>query len=229
MWQLDLDTFFFGYYPYLALAIFLFGSLARFEREQYTWRSESSQLLRHGTLRWGSNLFHIGILSLFATHLVGLLTPLWVFHLMGVTVQMKQLMAIVGGASLGLMCLAGLLLLIWRRISEPRLWAVTRNADILTLGWLLITLCLGLLTIFTSLQHTDGHTMLALMDWAKHIVTLQLDAPTFVRDVPMIYKSHIFMGMTLLVIFPFTRLVHVFSGFGAVTYLVRSWQLVRGR
>lgn len=229
MWQLDLDTFFFGYFPYLAVVVFLVGSFARFEREQYTWKSESSQLLKRSTLRWGSNLFHIGILSLMATHLVGLLTPLAVFHAFGITVAMKQLMAIIGGAVLGLTCLAGMLLLIWRRISEPRIWAVTRNADIVTLLWLLMTLGLGLLTIFTSIQHKDGHTMLALMDWAKHIVTLQTDAASFMKDVPLVYKAHMIMGMSLFILFPFTRLVHVFSGFGAVTYLVRSWQLVRGR
>ena len=99
-----LNHFFFGIYPYIAISVFLLGSLARFEREQYTWKSDSSQLLKRGQLRWGSNLFHLGIIALFFTHLVGLLTPLAVFHAFGITVQMKQMMAIVGGLSLGLVC-----------------------------------------------------------------------------------------------------------------------------
>jgi nitrate reductase gamma subunit len=69
--------------------------------------------------------------------------------------------------------------------------------------------------------------MLALMDWAKHLVLLQSDAPLYMLAVPAIYKLHMVVGMTLFVIFPFTRLVHAFSGFAAVGYVARSWQLVR--
>jgi hypothetical protein len=72
-----LHNFLFTVYPYICLAVFLMGSLARFDRDQYTWKSDSSQLLRTGQLRWGSNLFHVGILFLFFGHLVGLLTPHW--------------------------------------------------------------------------------------------------------------------------------------------------------
>src|SRR5690606_34232106 len=86
--------FFFGVYPYIALAVFLFGSLARFEREQYTWKSDSSQLLKRGALRWGSNLFHLGIISLSFTHLVGLLTPPAVYHALGLSTHAKQAMAV---------------------------------------------------------------------------------------------------------------------------------------
>ena len=67
--------FVFGVYPYICLTVFLLGSLIRFDRDQYTWKSDSSQLLRSGMLRWGSNLFHIGILFLFFGHMVGLFTP----------------------------------------------------------------------------------------------------------------------------------------------------------
>ena len=67
-------------YPYICLMVFLMGSLVRFDRDQYTWKSDSSQMLRTGTLRWGSNLFHVGILFLFFGHLVGLLTPHWVYE-----------------------------------------------------------------------------------------------------------------------------------------------------
>ena len=70
-----LHSFFFNVYPYICLSVFLMGSLARFDRDQYTWKSDSSQLLRHGQLRWGSNLFHGGILFLFFGHAIGLLTP----------------------------------------------------------------------------------------------------------------------------------------------------------
>ncbi|CAM3948594.1 respiratory nitrate reductase subunit gamma [Bordetella tumulicola] len=221
--------FFFGVYPYIALAIFLFGSLARFEREQYTWKSDSSQLLKRGALRWGSNLFHIGILSLFFTHLFGLLTPPAVYHAMGVSTEFKQLLAVVVGAILGVVCLAGLLILIYRRISEPRLHATSRFSDWLTLFWILMVLSLGLLSIFTSAQHKDGSLMLVLGEWAQRIVTFRSGAAEVMAGVPWVYQWHMVLGMTLFLIFPFTRLVHVWSGFASVGYLGRAWQLVRSR
>jgi len=224
-----LHYFVFAIYPYIALSIFLLGSLVRFEREQYTWRSESSQLLKRGNLRVGSICFHLGILSLFATHMVGLLTPVEVYHAFGLTTEAKQMMAIVGGAGLGLLCFVGLVILLHRRFTEPRLRAVTSFGDKLLLGWLLITLSLGLLSIFVSLGHLDGHVMVLLASWAQHIVTFRGGAAELIVDVPWIYRVHMFMGMSLFVIFPFSRLVHVWSGFGSVTYLTRAWQLVRPR
>jgi nitrate reductase gamma subunit len=79
-----LNHILFGWYPYLCLTVFLVGSWLRFDREQYTWRSGSSQLLRRRQLTWGSNLFHVGILVIFLGHFVGLLTPIWVFDEMGI-------------------------------------------------------------------------------------------------------------------------------------------------
>jgi nitrate reductase gamma subunit len=224
-----LDHFTFSIYPYIALTIFLLGSLARFEREQYTWKSDSSQMLKRGNLRVGSICFHVGILSLFATHMVGLLTPVEVYHAFGLSPSLKQMMAIVGGAALGGLCLIGLLILLHRRLTEPRIRAVTTLGDKVLLLWLLSTLLLGLASIFVSVGHLDGHVMMQLGSWAQHVVTFRSGAAELITDVPWIYKAHMFMGMTLFVIFPFTRLVHVWSGFGSVTYLTRAWQLVRPR
>ncbi len=225
----NLHNFVFGLYPYIALTVFLLGSLVRFEREQYTWKSESSQLLKRGNLRIGSLCFHLGIISLFLTHMVGLLTPPEIYHAFGLSSSAKQVMAIVGGAGLGTLCLVGLLILLHRRFTEPRIRAVTGMGDKILLLWLLITLLLGLASIFVSVNHLDGHVMVLLGSWAQHIVTFRSDAAAVIVEVPWIYKAHIFMGMTLFVIFPFSRLVHVWSGVGSVTYLTRAWQLVRPR
>ncbi|MFA7475093.1 MAG: respiratory nitrate reductase subunit gamma [Castellaniella sp.] len=224
-----LDLFFFGVYPYIALTVFFVGSLLRFEREQYTWKSDSSQLLRRGSLRWGSNLFHIGIISLFFTHLVGLLTPPAVYHAFGVTTEFKQMMAIVVGAILGVVCLIGLLLLIHRRWSEIRLAHNSNLSDWVTLLWILLVLVVGLVSIFTSVRHTDGAVMIQLGEWAQRIVTFRGGAVGALAGVPAVYRLHMVLGMTLFVIFPFTRLVHVWSGFASVTYLARAWQIVRPR
>lgn len=224
-----LHQFFFGIYPYIALAIFLFGSLARFEREQYTWKSDSSQLLHRGALRLGSYLFHIGVLGLFFGHLGGLLTPVAVWDALGVAHGTKQLIAMIAGGIFGSLCAIGLLILIHRRLTNQRIAATTRFGDRLLLIWLLVTVCLGLATIPVSAGHLDGHMMVLLMTWAQHIVTFQGDAASYIVEAPAIFKLHLFMGMTLFVIFPFTRMVHVWSGFRSVSYLGRAWQLVRPR
>ena len=96
-----LHNFLFTVYPYICLAVFFMGSLARFDRDQYTWKSDSSQLLRAGQLRWGSNLFHVGILFLFFGHLFGQLTPHWLYEPF-ITAPQKQLLAVVAGGIAGL-------------------------------------------------------------------------------------------------------------------------------
>ncbi|KPC52490.1 respiratory nitrate reductase subunit gamma [Amantichitinum ursilacus] len=224
-----MNDFLFGIYPYIALAIFLFGSLVRFEREQYSWKSESTQLIRRGQLRLGSYLFHIGILMVFVGHLGGLLTPLALWDALGVSHGVKQMIAMVAGGVFGSMALVGLALMIYRRVSDARLRAMTTWRDKLTLGWIGVTLLLGLSTILVSRDHLDGHMMTLFMAWAQHIVTCRPDAAALVADAPMVFKLHMLMGMTLFVIFPFTRLVHVWSGFGTASYLLRAWQVVRPR
>ena len=224
-----LHQFVFGIYPYIALAIFLLGSLVRYDREQYTWKSESSQVLNTGMLRLGSPLFHVGILGLFFGHAAGLLTPVWVWDALGVTHGVKQTVAMLAGGVMGTLCLVGILMLLARRFGNERVAARTTFKDKLVLLWILLTLLLGLSSIFVSASHMDGHMMVLLMTWAQHVVTFRGDAAGFIADAPWIFKLHLFMGMSLFVIFPFTRLVHVWSGFGAVAYLGRTWQLVRRR
>lgn len=224
-----LHQFIFGIYPYIALAIFLLGSLIRFDREQYTWKSESSQVLHRGNLRMGSTLFHIGILGLFFGHAAGLLTPVWVWDALGISHGTKQIFAMAAGGIMGGLCLVGIVMLLVRRFSNERLVAATTFKDKIVMLWILATLLLGLVSIFVSASHTDGHMMVLLMTWAQHIVTFRGDAAQFIIEAPLIFKLHLFMGMSLFVIFPFTRLVHVWSGFGAIGYLGRAYQLVRPR
>ena len=223
------NQFLFGIYPYIALSIFLFGSLVRFEREQYSWKSDSSQLLYAGQLRLGNILFHIGVLFVFAGHLVGLLTPVAVWDALGITHSFKQMLAMVAGGVFGVIALVGLVILLHRRFACARIAANSTWRDKLLLIWLLVTLLLGLSTIFVSAQHRDGEEMVRLMTWAQYIVTFRGGAAGFIADASWLFKVHIFMGMTLFVIFPFTRMVHVWSGFATVGDLSRAWQLVRPR
>ena len=226
--SMAINSFLFGVYPYICLSVFLIGSLIRFDREQYGWRSQSSQLLRHRQLTWGSNMFHVGILVILVGHTGGLLTPVAVFDALGISHTAKQLVAIIVGGVAGILCLAGLLLLLHRRLMDPRIRRTSSNADIAVLVILLVQLLLGLGTIFVSLNHLDGEEMVALMNWAQHIVTLRPGAADFVAHVSPIFKTHLVLGMTIFLIFPFTRLVHVLSA--PIWYLGRrGYQIVRTR
>jgi nitrate reductase gamma subunit len=225
----NLNTFLFGIFPYIALVVFLVGSLIRFDREQYTWKSDSSQLLRRGQLRTGSNLFHIGILGIFGGHFVGLLTPVAVWHAIGIEAPAKQTIAIVAGGIFGVVMLIGLVVLMHRRFVEPRIRHTTRTSDWLVLWLLLAQLLLGLASLPVSMGHRDGAEMVKLMTWAQHIVTFQTDAASYVADVAPVFKLHLLLGMTIFLVFPFTRLVHIWSGFAAVGYVTRAYQVVRSR
>jgi len=222
-----LHNFLFSVYPYICLAVFLMGSLARFDRDQYTWKSDSSQLLRKGQLKWGSNLFHAGILFLFFGHSVGLLTPHWVYEPF-ITPAQKQLLAIIAGGVAGFFCFIGLTLLLHRRIFDPRIRLTSHRTDLMILVILWVQLVLGLVTLPFSLGHTDGSVMLKLSAWAQGIVTLQPNAGHIAAlDWP--YLVHLVLGMTIFLLFPFSRLVHVWSGFGTLAYVVRPYQVVRSR
>ncbi len=223
------NTLMFGVYPYICIAVFLIGSLIRFDREQYTWKSDSSQMLRTGQLRLGSNLFHIGILGIFFGHLAGLLTPIPVWHALGIEAPAKQMLAIVAGGAAGFVMLAGLVILLHRRLTEPRIRITTTTMDWVVLWLLLVQLALGLVSLVFSWQHRDGGEMIKLMTWAQHIVTLRTDAAAYVADVAPVFKLHLVLGMTIFLIFPFSRLVHIWSGFGALAYLGRAYQVVRAR
>lgn len=220
------DHLAFGLYPYMAAAIFLIGSLIRFEREQYSWRSGSSQLLRRRQLMVGSVLFHVGVLFLLVGHTVGLLTPHALYGLV-ITAPQKQLLAIVSGGVFGVLCFIGLTMLLHRRLSDPRIRATSSTADIAILALLWVQLVLGLLTIPFSLGHLDGTVMLQLSHWAQSIVTFQSGAAEHLAGVALVFKLHIFLGLTLFVAFPFSRLVHIWSA--PLAYVVRPYQLVRRR
>lgn len=225
---LAIHDFLFEVYPYICLAVFLMGSLARFDRDQYTWKSDSSQMLRAGQLRWGSNLFHIGILFLLFGHTVGLLTPHFMYEWL-ITAPQKQMLAIVSGGIAGLVCFIGLTMLLHRRIFDPRIRLTSHRTDLAILVILWVQLVLGLATLPFSYGHrADAGAMLVLADWAQRIATFRPDASALVAlDWP--FKVHMVLGMTIFLLFPFSRLVHVWSGFASVVYLFRPYQLVRAR
>lgn len=222
-----INTFFFGIYPYLAVGSMVLGSILRYDRDPYSWKADSSQLMSRKGLRMGSNLFHVGILLLFFGHFVGLLTPHWVYEPF-ITAGQKQILAMTAGGIFGSMCFVGMVILIWRRTTDPRVRATTRFMDMAILLILFVQLVLGMLTIPQSAQHLDGSSMIALAEWAQHIVTFRPGAAEFIQEEHWIFKMHISLGLTIFLIFPFTRLVHIFSA--PFKYLFRTgYQIVRKR
>jgi nitrate reductase gamma subunit len=222
------DNFLFGLYPYICLSVFFLGSLIRFDRDQYSWKSDSSQLLKAGQLRWGSNLFHIGVLFLFFGHFFGMLTPHFVYEHF-ISAGNKQLMAMVSGGTAGVLGFMGVSLLLHRRLFEPRIRINSKTSDIVLLVLLWLQLALGLATIPLSAQHLDGGMMMKLAEWAQRIVTFRGGAVELLAEAGWIFKLHMFLGMSIFLVFPFTRLVHVWSGFATVGYLARPYQVVRSR
>lgn len=221
------DQFFFGIFPYIAIAVMFIGSILRYDQDPYSWKADSSQFLSAKGMKWGSNLFHVGIILLFFGHLIGLLTPHSIYHLF-ITAPQKQLLAMVAGGVFGSICFVGMTILIWRRLTNARIRATGKKADLIILLMLYAQLILGLLTLPHSAEHSDGSSMIALANWAQYIFTFQAGAADFVVDQHIIFKLHIILGLSIILIFPFTRLVHILSA--PIKYLFRSgYQIVRKR
>jgi len=221
-----LNAFLFGIYPYLCLAVLLIGSLLRFDREPYTWKSDSSQILREGQLRVGSNLFHYGVIIVIIGHFAGFLAPHWAID-WALDPIAHQLLAMVVGGIAGLVAIVGMTILLHRRLADPRIRLNSRIWDIVVALMLWLQLALGLLTVPLSALHMDGILFETLTSYVKGIVTLDGGAASLMTEVPLTYKLHVLLGFTLFLVSPFTRMIHIWSGIGALAYLFRPYQIVR--
>ena len=230
--NLDIDFIIFGIMPYAALTILVVGSIARYDRDPFTWKSSSSQLLRRKQLFWGSILFHVGIITVFFGHLIGLFTPVWVLDALGIPYWLKQWMAVLIGGPAGIAALIGSTMLLHRRLADPRIRVTSSFADIGIMVLIWLQLVIGLLTITQTLQHMDGGTMVLFMEWSQSVVSWNLNAWANVVNVHWLYKVHIFLGLVITILFPFSRLVHIWSGFAApFRYMLTrpGYQIVRSR
>lgn len=226
---MNLSKFVFAVYPYIVLTVFVVGCWLRYEREQYTWKTDSTQLLSNKGMLLASNFFHIGILAIFGGHFAGLVLPHSFWLALGVTDMQHQWLAIMAGSIFGGMCLLGGAILWLRRMFNARVRAAGRTMDIFILSWLMITLILGLTTIPVSVghaRHENPEVMLALANWVQSILTLN-PKPELLDVVDPVFKTHLFFGMSVFLLFPFTRLVHVLTV--PLNYLGRAYQLVRAK
>lgn len=218
----------FGWFPYFAVTVLVVGSILRFDKAQYSWRSQSSQFLRRRQMRLGSNLLHLGVLVLLVGHFVGLLTPINVFDAVGISHSFKQLMALAVGGIAGLAAWLGATLLLHRRLIDPRIRRSSSWGDILVLALLWLQITVGVATTYWTIQHLSGEEMLRFMGWAQAIITFDPSAPSLLSEAAWIYKLHIVLGLLLFLITPFTRLVHIWSA--PIWFLFRpGYQIIRPR
>ena len=219
------NTLLFGVYHYVCLVVLLIGSLIRFDRDPYTWKSDSSQMLRKRQLRLGSNLFHYGVIVILG-HFAGFLAPDWAVD-WALSPVAHQLLAMVVGGIAGLVGIVGMTILIARRLGDPRIRLNSRKWDIAVVLMLWLRLALGLLTVPLSAFHMDGVLFETLTSYLKSVVTLDSGAAALMAEVPLPYKLHILLGFSLFLVSPFTRMIHIWSGAGALAYLFRPYQIVR--
>lgn len=218
---------FFAVYPYICATVFAVGCWIRYDHEQYTWKTDSSMLLDRSYMLLASNFFHVGIISIFLGHFAGLVLPHGLWLGLGVSDMQHQWIAIIAGAVFGTLCLIGGSILLMRRLFNPRVRAASRFMDVFVLAWIMVTLLLGLSTLPVSIGHAghgDSEVMMALATYVKSILLLN-PMPELLDGVEPVFRAHMFMGMSLFLLTPFTRLVHVLTA--PFSYVGRSYQIVR--
>ena len=213
--------------PYVALLSLIVGLVWRYRYDRFGWTTRSSQLYEHRVLRWASPAFHYGILFVLAGHLVGLFIPASWTDRAHVSEHVYHLFSLFGGTAAGVLTVAGIGALIWRRRTKGAVFLATTRNDKLMYVFLLASICLGM---WAKLAHStishgyDYRHTVAL--WARSIFSFN-PQPHRMQGVPTAYQVHVVVGMLLIGLVPYTRLVHMFSA--PVQYLVRPYILYRSR
>ncbi len=207
-------------YPYLCLMIMIVGSLYRFTYRQIAWGSKSSQMLEQSSLKWGSRLFHWGIIFVFFGHVMGLIVPMWMYQALGITPEFYHFNAILVGGIVGILAWIGAAILLLRRSTNSRVRANSHFSDFLTLDVLLLVLTLGVaVTLIYDVFYERYEYRATIGPWFRQLLTLHPDA-SLMAHVPVIFQLHIIAAFLLFAISPFTRLVHIWSY--PVRYVGRS-------
>lgn len=201
-----INTFAFVVFPYIVLAVFTLGHFYRYLKDPLRWNARSSEVLEKRVLKYGSVVFHYGILGTLAGHTGGLLIPQRLFDAVGIDAGTHTQIAYYSGVAVGLAAVVGAALLLWRRLTRPRLLAVTSKNDFATLILLLWVAGAGLFNVFFG----DFHVLDTVAPWIRGIITLHPD-PRLMDPVPFGYKLHIFSAFILLGFSPFSRLIHIWS------------------
>lgn len=213
--------------PYVCAAVFVLGHIWRYRYDKFGWTTRSSQTYENRLLRWGSPMFHLGILMVIAGHVVGLLIPREWLYAIGISEEMYHVGATVLGTAAAVLTLAGLAILIYRRRTVAAVFLATTVMDKVMYVFLGATLLFG--TAATVAYQVFGggfHYRETVSPWIRQLIILQ-PRPDLMIDVPLLFQLHVFTAMLLFALWPFTRLVHVFSA--PVGYLFRPYIVYRSR
>lgn len=215
--------FIWGILPYIIVTVVVTALIWRYRTNPFSWTSKSSELLEKRLLKWGSVLFHYGMLAVFCGHVAGLLVPVAWYRAIGVGDEAYHLAAVGGGMLAGLAALAGALILLYRRFASPRIRATSSAGDRAAIVVLTLVIASGLLA---TAGHGEFDYRTTIGPWVRSVLALRPD-PSLMSTVPIGFKAHIGLTFALYLLFPFTRLVHVFSL--PLRYLNRSYVLYRRR
>ncbi|MEH7503172.1 respiratory nitrate reductase subunit gamma [Neobacillus drentensis] len=214
-------------FPYLMITIFLVGHIYRYNFDQLSWTAKSSEFLEKKSLRWGSMLFHIGILFVFAGHVFGLLIPKTVLSAVGIGETLYHTGAVYGGGFAGIVTLIGIIILFSRRLTNKRVRMTSDSSDIITVVFIFLIILIGTYnTLIGNQFHPHFDYRETISPWFRGLLTFTPD-PFLMRDVPIGFQLHILISFALIGIWPFTRLVHVWSV--PLTYFKRRYIIYRKR
>ena len=206
-----LNQFVWVIYPYLCLAIFVIGHIARYKYDQFSWTAKSSEMIEKKQLKWGSLLFHLGIIPVFFGHVVGLLIPANWLEAIGVNNHIYHIGAVYIGSVFGIITLIGMLLLTLRRLSIKNVRRLSSFSDIFVNLVLLIILIMGCYsTLVTNAIQPEFDYRQTIAIRFRHLFMFSPNADLML-NVPWSFKLHILLGFTVFACWPFTRLVHVWS------------------
>ncbi len=221
------SQFLWGVYPYIALLVMIVGTIYRYNANQLSWTSKSSELLEKRLLTIGSMLFHVGILLVFVGHFLGLLIPMQVYTTLGISSEVYHAGAIIGGGAAGLAAFAGISILLYRRIANARVRRTSDVSDYVADGLLWLVVLLGLIaTLGYSLFNGPYEYRASVGPWVRSVLALNPRAD-LMTSVPLLFQIHIAASLLLIAISPFTRLIHAYSA--PLAYLTRAPLQYRAR
>jgi len=224
-----MDVFLWVIVPYLCLTTFVVGHVWRYRYDKFGWTTRSSQLYEDRMLRIGSPLFHFGMLGVVGGHVIGLLIPQSWTDAVGVSTETYHVVAVAGGLIAGLMALVGMTILIYRRRTVGPVFSATTVMDKVMYAFLGAAIVLGMWnTIAGSILSVGGHYDYreGVSVWYRSFLSFR-PRPDLMSDAPLGFQLHALVAFALFALWPFTRLVHVFSA--PVGYLTRPYIVYRSR
>lgn len=223
---MEINDLLWGVLPYIVLTIFIGGHIYRYQKDQFGWSSKSSEFLEKKRLMVGSQLFHWGILFVIVGHVLGLIVPVSFYNALGITHEAYHIIAIVFGLPAGIAAFIGLILLLSRRINVKRIKATTSTGDWLALIFLILVVITGLLATTFNIDSNGFDYRTTIAPWLRGLFVFNIQ-PELMANIPVWFKIHILASFGLYVVWPFTRLVHVFSF--PFRYLYRNFVIYKRR